>query len=67
MPKTKREDEVVKLGREAWSKRVLILMFEKKQHSLEVYRQIKTKFPDITKFVPIALATLPPNSSVLAL
>lgn len=58
---------MVKLGREAWSERVLILMFEKKQHSLEVYQQIKTKFPDLTKFIPTALATLPPTSSVLAL
>lgn len=36
LPKTKRQDEVVKLEREAWCKRVLILMFEKKQHGLEV-------------------------------
>lgn len=60
---------MVKLEREAWSKGVLIFMFEKKQHSLEVNQQIKTKFPDITKFVPTTPATLPlpPTGSVLAL
>lgn len=69
MPKTERQNEVVKLEREAWSKTVLILIFEKKQRSVEVYQQIKTKFPDITKFVPTALATLPlpPTGSILAL
>lgn len=43
LPKTKGQNEVAKLGREAWSKWFPILEYERKQHSLEVYQQIKTK------------------------